>query len=57
MSDPHSLYRQVFNRDLDFFLFVIDNTPAPFHIKLHITTLYPDEVSSLDVVESVLKFI
>lgn len=36
-TDPNSLYRQVFNRDLNFFLYVIDKTEPPYVIKLHVT--------------------
>ena len=48
-TDPNSVYRQVFNRDLSFFLFVIDNTEPPYYIKLHITTLVPNELTDQQI--------
>ena len=56
-TDPNSVYRQVFNRDLSFFLFVIDNTEPPYFIKLHVTTLLPNEVTEEEVVASITRFI
>ena len=35
-TDQNSVYRQVFNRDLSFFLYVIDQVDLPILIKLHI---------------------
>jgi len=45
-TDPNSLYRTVFSRDLDFFLYVFDHTDSPFQIKLHIDLKSPNEVTS-----------
>ena len=30
MTNPDSLYRQVFNRDINFFLYVIEKTEPPY---------------------------
>ena len=57
MTDPYSLYRQVFSKDLNFFMYVLDNSPPPFEIKLHITSLVPFEFSELDIKQNVLNFI
>ena len=51
-TDPNSLYRQVFNRDLNFFLYVIDHTSPPYNLKLHISTKSNSEMYS----DSELKF-
>lgn len=56
-TDPNSIYRQVFNRDLKFFLYVIDNSELPIHMKLHVQTQSPGELSDSAVKLSLLKTI
>lgn len=36
MTDPNSLYRKLYNRSLDFFLWAIDQESPPYKFKLHI---------------------
>lgn len=57
LTDPHSLYRQVFNRDLNFFLYVLDHTDPPFLLKLHVSFLNEQEMSMLDIKGSALSMI
>ena len=47
----------MFNRDLNFFLYVLDHTEPPFLIKLHVTFLNEQEMSMLDIKGSVLRSI
>ena len=54
MTDPNSLYRQVFSRDLSFFLYVIENVNTPISIKLHVNTLDSNELTDSDVHRSIL---
>jgi len=36
LTDPNSIYRKLYNRSLEFFLWVIDKEPAPYVFKLHV---------------------
>ena len=54
MTDPNSLYRQVFSRDLSFFLYVIENVNTPISIKLHVNTLDSNELTDSDIHRSIL---
>jgi len=54
MTDPNSLYRQVFSRDLSFFLYVIDHVNTPISIKLHVNTLNSNELADQDIHRSIL---
>jgi hypothetical protein len=56
-TDPNSVYRQVFNRDLSFFLFVIERIDPPIHIKLHLTTLVPNELTDAEVIHSMRVYL
>lgn len=56
-TDPNSVYRQVFNRDLSFFLFVIDNIDPPIHIKLHLTTVVPNELTDAEMIHSMRTYL
>ena len=44
-TDPNSVYRQVFNNDPMFYVYVIDKTEPPYCIKVHIVTHFPKEIS------------
>lgn len=35
-TDPNSLYRKLYNRDLAFFQWVIDREQGPILIKIHV---------------------
>lgn len=56
-TDPNSVYRQVFNRDLSFFLFVIDNIDPPIHIKLHLTTVVQHELTDAEMIHSMRTYL
>ena len=35
-TDPNSIYRKLYNRNMEFFLWILDREPAPFVFKLHV---------------------
>jgi hypothetical protein len=36
MTDPNSIYRKLYNRNMDFFLWILEREQAPFVLKLHV---------------------
>lgn len=36
MTDPNSIYRKLYNRNMDFFLWILEREQAPFVFKLHV---------------------
>ena len=57
MTDPNSIYRKLYNRSLDFFLWVIDSEPAPYVFKLHIQANHKSEMKVNTVKRSVQALI
>lgn len=53
MTDPNSIYRKLYNRNLEFFLWVIATEPAPFFFKLHVQALTKTEMKPSMVKRSV----
>jgi len=45
MTDANSLYRKLYNRSLDFFLWVIEQEPAPYVFKLHVQANSAKEIT------------
>lgn len=56
-TDQNSIYRQVFNRDTKFFLYVIDNTEPPYVIKLHIANYDINEISKYEIKQSLNEYV
>lgn len=57
MTDPNSIYRKLYNRNMEFFLWVIEREPSPFIFKLHIQALNKNEMKVNTVKRSVQAMI
>ena len=58
MTDPNSIYRKLYNRDLDFFLWCIEKqSKAPYLFKLHIQSYNKNEMKVPTVKRSVQALI
>lgn len=53
LTDPNSLYRKLYNRSLDFFLWVIDQEAPPYKFKLHIQAQTANELKVHQVKRSI----
>jgi hypothetical protein len=53
VTDPNSLYRKLYNRSLDFFLWVIDVEQLPYTFKLHVQALSKNEIKPQMVKRSI----
>ena len=53
VTDPNSLYRKLYNRSLDFFLWVIDVEQPPYTFKLHVQSLSKNEIKPIMVKRSI----
>ena len=51
--DPNSLYRKLYNRNMEFFLWVLEKDPAPYFFKLHIQAQKKNEMRAPMVKRSV----
>jgi len=36
MTDPNSIYRKLYNRNMEFFLWILEREEAPYVFKLHV---------------------
>ena len=57
LTDPNSLYRKLYNSNLDFFLWVLDVEKPPFSFKLHVQAQTPRELKMVQVKRSVQALI
>ena len=57
LTDPNSIYRKLYNRSLEFFLWVIDKEPAPYVFKLHVQAETQKEIKVNTVRRSVQALI
>ena len=57
MTDKDSLYRKLYNRSLPFFVWVIEQEPAPFIFKLHIQAMTLKELTITSVRQSIEVFL
>ena len=57
MTDLNSLYRKLYNRDLTFFCWVIDQERATIYIKLHIQAQSQREFKPKDIRRSVIALL
>ena len=57
LTDPNSIYRKLYNRSMEFFLWVIDREPAPYIFKLHVQALSKNEMKTSTVKRSVQALI
>ena len=44
LTHPSSLYRKLFNRSLEFFLWVLEHSKPPYVVKLHVLALSLKEI-------------
>lgn len=56
LTDPNSLYRKLYNRSLDFFLWAIDQESAPYKFKLHVQALNSKELK-VPIIKRSLEFL
>ena len=58
MTDPNSIYRKLYNRDLQFFLWVIEKQAnAPYLFKLHLQANNKNEMKPNTVKRSIKALI
>ena len=57
MTDPNSLYRKLYNRNMDFFLWIIESEPAPYIFKLHVQAMNKNETKAAGIKRSVQALI
>lgn len=57
MTDPNSIYRKLYNRNMDFFLWILEREPAPFVIKLHLQARNKNDMKVAMVKNSILALI
>lgn len=53
LTDPNSIYRKLYNRNMEFFLWVLEKEPAPFIFKLHVQAQNKSEMKVNQVKRSV----
>lgn len=56
LTDPNSLYRKLYNRSLEFFLWVIDHEEPPYTFKLHVQALSAKEIK-IPMVKRSIEFL
>ena len=56
-TDPNSIYRKLYNRNMDFFLWILDREPAPYTFKLHVQAQTKNEMKVAIVKRSVQSLI
>lgn len=57
MTDPNSLYRKLFNRDVNFFLWVIEREKGPILIKIHVQANSQRELKQTHIRRSVMALL
>ena len=58
MTDPNSIYRKLYNRDMDFFLWVLEKqNKAPYVFKLHLQANSKNEMKVPTVKRSIKALI
>lgn len=57
LTDPNSIYRKLYNRNMEFFLWVLEREPSPFVFKLHVQALNKNEIKVPMVKRSVQALI
>lgn len=53
MTDPNSIYRKLYNRSMDFFLWILEREPAPYVFKLHVQALHKKDMTLAMVKRSI----
>ena len=53
MTDPNSIYRKLYNRNMEFFLWILAKEAAPYVLKLHVQARHKHDMKVVQVKRSI----